>query len=138
MTALAVARLDATRAWLAALPRGGRTAAECGIAILVLVSFFYQTPRDVALLQLRSGDIHYPDAVVVAREFHAISPQDPPIACRATGYAGESLFFQLDTNAVDGNWPRDLPPAILSEVQHAPAVISVRSYVPRPCSKRHC
>jgi hypothetical protein len=40
--------------------------------------------------------------VATARELGAISPQDPTIAYRASGYIGLSLFFELDAHG--GKW----------------------------------
>ncbi|MBV9008271.1 MAG: hypothetical protein JO354_03760 [Verrucomicrobia bacterium] len=132
ITALFLARLEAIKTWISSLSATWQGAAAATIAALIVVSFLYQVQRDIALLRLRSGDPHYGAAVAVGRAFHAISPQDPTIAYRATGYVGESLFFQLDTNAVQGNWPRQLPPMLKREIENAPAVIAVRSYVPTP------
>ena len=47
------------------------------------------------------------------------SPQDPTIAYRANGTFSSSLFFELDTEAINGNWPDKLPEAISSELAQA-------------------
>ena len=59
-----------------------------------------------------------------------ISPQDPTIAYRGTGYFGRSLFFELDTHSVNGNWPSELPEALRQELAQVKYVMQIRSYVP--------
>ena len=65
-----------------------------------------------------------------------ISPQDPTIAYRATGYVGNSLIFELDTHAVNGNWPSTLPALLSGELDAAKFVVQVKSFVPNPMFDR--
>ena len=64
------------------------------------------------------------------------SPEDPTIAYLAGGEVGESLFFQLDTHALHGEWPPRLPAALERELRSASAVVQVESYVPFPQFER--
>lgn len=130
MTALFVIRLDAIANWLGSLSIWSGLAASAGIAVAVLFSFFAQFDRVAALLSVRHGDEKYNAAVAMARKLNAITPQDPTIAYRATGYIGRSLFFELDTHAVNGNWPNELPESVQRELTASNYVLEVKSYVP--------
>ena len=134
MTALFVARLDGIFGWLRSLSTQRSFVAAIAIALAILASFFLQFDQTVALLSVRHGDEKYDTAVALARHLDGVvvSPQDPTIVYRAKNYFGRSPFFELDTNAVNGNWPNELPMAILQELQQADRVIAVRSYVPTP------
>jgi hypothetical protein len=136
MTALFVARLDVTARWLQAMamPREGLAAGAIGLAIIF--SMLIQFDRVLALLSVRHGDDKDDAAVALTREYHAITPQDPTIAYRANKYFGCSLFFELDTHALNGNWPEELPMSILEELRDTAAVIAVHSYVPTPVFER--
>jgi hypothetical protein len=132
MAALLVARLDVIGDWLSSLSIQRAAAAATLITLTALLSFFLQFDQAAALLFARHGDGKYGAAVATARELGAISPQDPTIAYRASGYIGVSLFFELDAHAVNGNWPDELPTSILQEIARAKYVMAVRSYVPTP------
>ncbi|PYJ36455.1 MAG: hypothetical protein DME84_10525 [Verrucomicrobia bacterium] len=134
MTALFAARLDGIFGWLRSLSIQRSFVAAIAIALAILASFFLQFDQTVALLSVRHGDEKYDTAVALARDLDGVvvSPQDPTILYRAKNYFGRSLFFELDTHAVNGNWPNDLPMSILQELQQADRVIAVRSYVPTP------
>jgi len=134
MTALFVARLDGIFGWLRSLSIQRSFVAAIAIALAILASFFLQFDQTVALLSVRHGDEKYDTAVALARHLDGVvvSPQDPTIVYRAKNYFGRSPLFELDTNAVNGNWPNELPMAILQELQQADRVIAVRSYVPTP------
>lgn len=132
MTALFVASLGQISERLASLSIWQSAAASTAIALSVLLSFFIQFDRAAALLFVRHGDEKCEAAVKVARQFQAISPQDPTIAYRANGYIGRSLFFELDKHAVQGNWPAMLPAPVVQELTNARNVITVRGYVPTP------
>ena len=108
------------------------------IALIVLLSFFVQFDRALAVLALRHGDEKYDVAVKTARDLGTgvISPQDPTIAYRATGYLGNSLIFELDTHSVNGNWPSHLPESLSRELAAAKFVIQVKSFVPSPMFDR--
>ncbi len=134
MTALFVARLDGIFGWLRSLSIQRSFVAAIAIALAILASFFLQFDQTVALLSVRHGDEKYDTAVALARDLDGVvvSPQDPTIVYRAKNYFGRSLFFELDTYAVNGNWPNELPMSIFQELQQADRVIVVRSYVPTP------
>jgi hypothetical protein len=138
MTALFVARLDLILAWISSLPAGRSFWAATGLAIAILCSFFIQFDRAMALLSARCGDDKYESAVVLARRLGpgAISPQDPTVAFRATGYFGRALLFELDAHAVNGNWPGQLPDSMREELTHSSYVVEVKSYVPTPVFAR--
>jgi hypothetical protein len=86
------------------------------------------------LLFLRCGDEKYPAAVAQTQQTHerVISPQDPTIVYRGNGYFGRSLFFELDTHAINGNWPGEIPESVQQELAQAKYVIEAASYVPTP------
>ena len=136
MTALFVVRLEAR--WLRSLPNSRMFLAASGIAVVIVLSFFIQFDRDVALLYARHGDDKYDEAVAEARRLGngVISPQDPTIPWRANKYFGRSLFFELDAHAVDGNWPGELPKSVEQELARADYVVQVNSYVPTPVFER--
>ncbi|MEY2440454.1 MAG: hypothetical protein QOI34_1839 [Verrucomicrobiota bacterium] len=139
MTALLVLKLDTILHWIGALPPRRGFAAASAVALVILVSFFVQVRKDRSLLFARCGDEKYDATVVLARQ-HAgekvISPQDPTLAYRASGYIGRSLFFELDAHAVNGNWPADLPLSMEEELAQADYVIEVKNYVPTPVFER--
>jgi hypothetical protein len=138
MTALFVSRLDVIIAWLDKLPPLRATLASSGIALAILLSFFAQLDRSYVVLSLRQGDDKYDAAVAAARASSGtvISPQDPTIAYRAKGYFGNSLTFELDAHAVNGNWPAELPESLSHELATASSVIQVKSFVPNPMLER--
>jgi hypothetical protein len=108
------------------------------IVLIILLSFFVQFDRAFAVLTLRHGDDKYDVAVKAAHDFGTgvISPQDPTIAYRANGYLGNSLIFELDTHAVNGNWPSNLPESLSRELEAAKFVVQVKSFVPNPMFDR--
>jgi len=134
MTAFFVVQLDTIWRWIGSLRGWGSILTSTAVAMAILLSFLIQCDRDLTLLFLRSGDEKYPSAVaqVGRTPDRVISPQDPTIAYRGSGYFGRSLFFELDTHAVNGNWPSDLPESLRLELAQARYVIEVRSYVPTP------
>jgi hypothetical protein len=134
MTALFVVKLDRLWQWIASRRQSLRFVSATLLALVVLISFLIQFDRDLALLFTKCGDEKYKTAVNYAQQIpeRLISPQDPTIAYRAAGYFGLSLFFELDTHAVNGNWPDGLPDALSKELDQAKYVIEVRSYVPTP------
>ena len=138
MTALFVARLPTIFDRLRAIPIWQSLVAAIGIGLAVLISFFWQFDRDVKLLSLRHGDNKYGAVVSIGRGLNGlvVAPQDPTIPYRAKKYFGRSLFFELDTHAVNGNWPNELPVSLLQELQRANHVITVRGYVPTPLFER--
>jgi len=139
MTALFVVKFEALSSWMARLPKWKGFAAATAVALVIIVSFGIEFRRDVALLFARCGDEKY-DAVVSLLQSgkyrHVISPQDPTIAYRATGNPGRALFFELDTHAVSGNWPAELPASMQEELAQADCVVQVNSYVPTPVFER--
>jgi len=102
------------------------------VASALLVSFFFPLEKALPLLFNRSADGHYASVVAVAKrlEGNIVSPQDPSIAYRAKGTFGPSLFFELDTNSVNGEWPRVMPANIETALRSANYVIEAESYVP--------
>jgi len=138
MTALFVASQDAIFDWLRSLSNQRSFFAAAAIALAIFISFFIQFRHNLALLSVRHGDDKYDTAVEVARGLSGtvVSPQDPTVVYRAKKYLGRSLYFELDTHAVAGNWPTELPMSILQELQQATYVIAVRSYVPTPMFER--
>ena len=136
MTALFVVKLDRFGHWISSRRRSWAFASL--LALVVLFSFLIQIGRDLTLLLARCGDEKYEVAVNYAQQIpgRVISPQDPTIAYRAAGYFGFSLFFELDTHAVDGNWPAELPLPIQEELSGARFVVEVKSYVPTPVFER--
>ena len=138
MLALVVVKLDSTWEWVV-FQRGWRSVlAAIGVAVTILFSFFIQFNRDLVLLFTRCGDEKYEAAVDHARRMpdRLISPQDPTIAYRASGYFGRSLFFELDAHAVNGDWPTELPDSLQRELAEAKYVVEVSSYVPTPMFER--
>jgi hypothetical protein len=136
-TALFVTQLDRIWQWIRSL-RGWRSnLTATAVAMAILLSFLIQFDRDLTLLFLRCGDEKYPAAVAQAQRTHerVISPQDPTIAYRGNGYFGRSLFFELDTHAVNGNWPGEIPESAQQELAQAKYVIEVATYVPTPMFK---
>jgi hypothetical protein len=138
MTALFVVRLDVITEWLNKLSTPRAVLASSTIALIILPSFFVQFDRALAVLTLRHGDDKYDVAVKTAHDLGTgvISPQDPTIAYRAAGYLGNSLIFELDTHAVNGNWPSNLPESLSRELDAAKFVVQVRSFVPNPMFDR--
>lgn len=138
MTALFVARLESILDWLRGLRVQRAFIGAVGIALAILVSFCFQFEQDVALLSLRHGDVKYSAVVSIARGLDGVvvSPQDPIIPYRAKGYLGRSLFFELDTHAVNGNWPSEIPAPIADELILASHVVAVHSFVPTPMFER--
>jgi hypothetical protein len=138
MTALFVLRLDVIIEWLNKLSPPRAALASSIIALIILLSFFVQFDRALAVLALRHGDEKYDVAVKTAHELGTgvISPQDPTIAYRASGYLGRSLIFELDTHAVNGNWPSDLPESLSRDLAAARFVVQVKSFVPNPMFDR--
>jgi hypothetical protein len=138
MTALFVVKLDPLWQWIASRRQLLGFLSASLLALAVLFSFLIQFDRDLTLLFTRCGDEKYKTAVDYARRMpeRVISPQDPTIAYRAAGYFGLSLFFELDTHAVSGNWPDRLPDALSKELDQAKYVIEVRCYVPTPLFER--
>ena len=108
------------------------------MVLIILLSFFVQFDRALAVLTLRHGDEKYDVAVKTAYDLGTgvISPQDPTIAYRATGYLGNSLIFELDTHAANGNWPDHLPESLSRELVAARFVVQVKSFVPNPMFDR--
>ncbi len=138
MTALFVVKLERFWQWIASRRRSLGFVSASLLALVVLFSFLIQFDRDLMLLFARCGDEKYEAAVNYAQRIpeRLISPQDPTIAYRATGNFGLSLFFELDTHAVNGNWPDRLPDALSKELDQAKYVIEVRCYVPTPLFER--
>ena len=134
MTAFFVVQLDTMWQWIGSL-RGWRSILTAtAVATAILLSFLIQFDRDLTLLFLRCGDEKYPDAVAQTQQTHEriISPQDPTIVYRGNGYFGRSLFLELDTHTINGNWPGQIPESVQQELAQAKYVIEVRSYVPTP------
>jgi hypothetical protein len=138
MTALFVVKFGVVADWIASLPTWRSFAAATLIAAAVLCSFFLQFDRACALLLTRCGDEKYDAAVALARRLGpgVVSPQDPTIAYRANGSFGRSLYFELDAQAVNGNWPNDLPDSMQQELARAEYVVQVTNYVPTPVFER--
>ena len=134
MTALCVARFEAVFDWLCSLSRRRGFAAAVAIALATFASFFIQVDHVFTLLSLRHGDDKYDVAVTQAGNLPGTvcSPQDPTIAYRAKNYFGRSLFAELDTHAVNGNWPSVLPDSMKQELAHCKYVVAIKSYVPAP------
>jgi hypothetical protein len=134
MTAFFVVQLDTMWQWIGSL-RGWRSILTAtAMAIVILLSFLIQFDRALTLLFLRCGDEKYPAAVAQTQQTHerVISPQDPTIVYRGNGYFGRSLFFELDTHAINGNWPGEIPESVQQELAQAKYVIEAASYVPTP------
>ena len=139
MTAFVALQIDRLTALVSRLPNASEMAAAAAVIVLVFVSFFCRYERTMALLQARCGDDKYDTAVTIsagAAPGEVISPQDPTIAYRASGFLGHSLFLELDKFADHGEWPAVLPPPVQAELATARAVIQVRSYVPTPVFDR--
>lgn len=138
MSALFVVKLDSIWDWIASL-RGWRSVlAAGGVAVTILFSLLIEFNRDLDLLSTRSGDEKYESAVDFVRRTpdRVISPQDPTIAYRGSGYFGRSLFFELDAHAVNGDWPGELPDSLQRELAEAKYVVQVDSYMPTPMFER--
>lgn len=138
LLALFVSRFDVVIRWIGTMRNTRAILASSSVALIVLLSFFVQFDRVLALLEVRHGDDNYQAAVSAARNLGGIvvSPQDPTIAYRATGYIGHSLIFELDKHAVNGNWPTTLPDSLLRELDAAQFIVQVRSFVPNPMFDR--
>ncbi len=134
MIALFVSRLEIVISWIARMPAFRATLSSASAALIVLVSFFVQFDRALAVLEVRHGDENYDAAVRAVSGLHGIvvSPQDPTIAYRAKHYIGRSLIFELDEHAVNGNWPGTLPDSLSQELNAADFVVQVRGFVPNP------
>jgi hypothetical protein len=134
MTAFVVIKLDAIWRWIASRSGGRTILTATVVAIAMLLSFLIQFNRDLTLLFTRCGDEKYATAVAHVQRMpdRVISPQDPTIAYRGDGYFGRSLFFELDTHSVNGNWPVELPESLRQELAQAKYVMQVNSYVPTP------
>ena len=138
MLALVVVKLDSIWEWIASLSGWRSLLAAGGVAVAILFSFFIQFNRDLVLLFTRCGDEKYGAVVDYLRRIpdRVISPQDPTIVYRASGYFGRSIFFELDAHAVNGNWPNELPDSLQRELAEAKFVVQVSSYVPTPMFER--
>jgi hypothetical protein len=134
MTALAILQFDKLFRLGERFPRGRIFLASLVILFATFWSFFFGPRKSMAFLLARSGDDCYPAAVEVARRAGPVlvTPQDPTIAFRANGYFGRSLFFELDTHAIHGEWPVELPEGMRLELAQASSVIEVKSFVPTP------
>ncbi|MFL6513724.1 MAG: hypothetical protein ACJ8M1_01740 [Chthoniobacterales bacterium] len=138
MTSLVVVKLSGISNYIRSL----RTLPSLLTIILItgamLFSIFAQYHRDFVLLVTTFGSAKYSAVVQYAQQLpgQVVSPQDPTIAYRARGYFGRSLFFELDTHAVNGNWPNTLPKAVDQELEQAKFVIQAESYVPTPVFER--
>jgi hypothetical protein len=132
MTAFVVIRLDAILQWIASRRGWQGLIAGTIVAIAMLLSFVIQFKRDLKLLFARSGDEKYATAVAHVQRMadRVISPQDPTIAYRGSGYFGRSLFFELDTHSVNGGWPSELPEGLRQELAQVKYVMQISSYVP--------
>jgi hypothetical protein len=138
MTALFVSRLSPIVDWLRSMPILRSFFFASAMVIVVFISLFVKSNKAAALLFARHGDDKYDSAVSIARGLNGtvVAPQDPTIPYRAKKFFGRSLFFELDTHAVNGNWPDELPESILQELAQAKHVITVRSFVPTPVFER--
>ena len=138
MVSLFVVKLDSIWEWIVSRHGWRSVLAASGVAVIIVCSFFIQLNRDLVLLFTRCGDEKYEVAVGYARRMpdRVISPQDPTIAYRASGYFGRSLFFELDAHAVNGNWPSEVPDSLQRELAEAKYVVQVSSYVPTPMFER--
>ena len=138
-TSFYVIQFERVWRWLGSRSVPAGIAASLGLVTLYLVSSCFYFERSFALLISRCGDERYNAAVAIARRSEwrdVISPQDPTIAYRATGYLGRSLFLELDKFARNGDWPDKVPPPVQDELAAAKAVIQVNSYVPTPMFER--
>ncbi|HYY12965.1 MAG TPA: hypothetical protein VE758_00875 [Chthoniobacterales bacterium] len=131
MTALFVIKQRVIYDWITSLSPVRRVLTAGALGLAILFSFFAQFDRTLTLLSARWGDDKYEQAVAIARNLGdgIVSPQDPTIAYRATGYFGHSIFLELDTHAVNGNWPNELPGALLEELDGAKYVMVVHGYI---------
>jgi hypothetical protein len=138
MLSLFVFKLDSIWEWIVSRHGWRSVLAASGVALIIVFSFFIQFNRDLVLLSTRCGDEKYEVAVGSGRRMpgRVISPQDPTIAYRASGYFGRSLFFELDAHAVNGDWPIELPDSLQRELAAAKYVVQVSSYVPTPMFQR--
>ena len=138
MVAFFVSQLPVMMEWLESAPTGRGLVAAITIAIAMLCSYFFQFDQALKLLSVRHGDEKIGEAIAVARAIGpgVISPEDPTIAYCANGSFTESIFFQLDTHSIDGEWPAQLPPPMERELASARAVIQVRGYLRLPLFER--
>ena len=134
MSALAITQIDRMFDWLRSLSSTRRLLVSLAIAALLFFSVFSSIGKSSALSIARQGDERYDVAIAVAQKLGVgvVSPQDPTLAYRASGYIGRSLFFEMDAHAVKGNWPNELPASILEELKTANYVIAAHGYVPTP------
>jgi len=134
MVALTLSQLPSILRWIDSLPKSRSVFAATCLGLILIGSYFFECDRSARLLYLRHGDERMQAAIAVARAGagRVISPEDPSIAYRGSGYIGRSAFFELDGHANAGEWPAHLPAEIDRELVMARGVIEVRSYVPLP------
>lgn len=84
------------------------------------------------LLRMAQGDATYATWIERLRKLpgRVVSPEEPSLALRSTGYSGKSLYFELDAAAVAGNWPSEPPPRIVQEVAEARWLVTVAGSYP--------
>jgi hypothetical protein len=109
-------------------------AASSVIGAVLLGSFFFRFPQSLPVLFSQCGDDKYMEAVRVAQLLGpgVICPQDPTIPYHANGTFGRSLFFELDTHPVQGEWPPELPSGMAADMQAAHFLIQAECFVPAP------
>lgn len=134
MVALALSQFPVMIEWIESAPLGRALVATIMAATALFCSYFFQFDQSLKLLSVRHGDDKIDEAIAVARTIGpgVVSPEDPSIAYRAIGYSGRSIFLELDTHSVNGEWPTKLPTEMDRELATAKAVIEVRGYLPLP------
>ncbi|MBS0656900.1 MAG: hypothetical protein JSR82_01475 [Verrucomicrobia bacterium] len=102
------------------------------LAVAFLCSTLGGWQESRRLLDMTQGDATRAQWIERARQLpgRVICPEEPALALQAGGYAGLSLYFELDAGAVDGNWPAEPPPRILRELEDARWLLTVRASYP--------
>ncbi|MEP6936433.1 MAG: hypothetical protein ABI871_00020 [Chthoniobacterales bacterium] len=134
VTALFVSQLPFILRWINELSRNRRLWAASLLAVSILFSFLAQLRASLPVLFLQYGDAKYASVIQLVARLPApvLCPQDPTITYKARKRFERSLFFELDTHALDGNWPEELPAALQEEVRRAAFVIEVNKFIPVP------
>lgn len=102
------------------------------LAAAFLCSSLGGLPECSRLLGMAQGDATRPQWVERLRALpgRVICPEEPALALQSTGYAGLSLYFELDAGAVQGQWPTQPPARIAQELAQARWLVTIRASYP--------
>ncbi|MDD2708084.1 MAG: hypothetical protein PHV34_08750 [Verrucomicrobiae bacterium] len=106
-----------------------RMATSCFLALLLMAPAGGHMLSLISWTCLTHGDEHYSSAIECAKALpgRVICPQDPGVVFFAKGYAGRSVYAELDQRFTKGEWPNEVPQCVIDEVRQADWVISVES-----------